>query len=126
MAKIKLHEVDTDKIIERYLQKVGFTSKDFWDSQDIPIVNMRFVVLSALRDYFENKLTFDEIFNILQNLNFRWSEIEFSILDPDLKRATDSVSTFYKKVDKDEVDYAKKIIKNYYEKYKYLIKDFTS
>lgn len=47
----------TDQFVKKYLDLLNLPEKEFWSRTDIPITITRYIILFAIRDYFEEKIT---------------------------------------------------------------------
>jgi hypothetical protein len=117
-----------DSIINNYLKLIDVNPKDFWRSRELPIINLRFVVLALLHDYFNGKIHKRKIkiaaksLFWIQNSEF-WNHSELEKYDKKLEEILSFIiETTWKKV---KIEYyntrLKEIAEEYYEKYKYII-----
>ncbi len=128
-----------DHLIKKYLKIINITPKEFWGNKEIPIVNLRFIFLMAIKDFNTQKISIDDLSTIAGNLYWpndfnKWaSPSRFDQIDYELANTLMWASelTFYnwqmKKNKKPSKlhDLIVKDIKNYYGKHKEIIKPYV-
>ncbi|HEX6977645.1 MAG TPA: hypothetical protein VF185_04835 [Patescibacteria group bacterium] len=125
-------------LIKKYLKLINLTPKEFWESKEIPIVNLRFIFLAAIHNFNSNIITLDDLSTIANVLYWpsstnKWANpSKFDEIDYELANLLmwTSELTFYNwqeqknKKSKKTSKVILKDIKIYYEKHKEVIKPY--
>ena len=120
---------NVDHLIKRYLKLIGFSWKEFWN-EELPIVNIRAILLLAIKDFSDDKISLDNLSNIASYLCYgehsqspKWSPNYIYEIDRELAKTLETASELsYNNWRKTKgLKQANKEVKGYYKNNKNVI-----
>lgn len=135
MVNKKDHVISTDKMVGKYLTKISVSKKDFYASKEIPIESTKLIILLGLKDFFDNKISIndiDSLAHIYWTDTRTWDPKEWDRQDKKLGTVLLWLSelSYYSRRSKEFPDLEKirkhiiNVAKDYYDEFKDLIKEY--